>query len=35
MMACDPRDKEDIKKLMLQILTEVRARLEQAEAVAG
>jgi hypothetical protein len=35
MAACDPRGKEDIKALMLQILIEVRARLEQAEAVAG
>ena len=35
MMGCDPRRKEDIKSLMLQILVEVRARLEQAEAVAG
>ena len=35
MMGCDPRQKEDIKKLMLQILSEVRVRLEQAEAVAG
>ena len=35
MMGCDPRRKEDIKALMLQILIEVRTRLEQAEAVAG
>jgi len=35
MMGCDPRRKDDIKALMLQILIEVRARLEQAEAVAG
>jgi uncharacterized protein len=34
-VACDPRAKEDIKGLMLQILIEVRTRLEQAEAVAG
>ena len=35
MFACDPRDKEDIKALMLQILLEVRDRLERADAVAG
>jgi signal recognition particle receptor subunit beta len=35
MTTCDVRRKEDIKTLMLQILIRVRARLEQAEAVAG
>jgi signal recognition particle receptor subunit beta len=35
MVGCDPRRKEDIKSLMLQILVEVRDRLDQAEAVAG
>jgi signal recognition particle receptor subunit beta len=35
MRGCDPRNREDIKSLMLQILIEVQARLEQAEAVAG
>lgn len=32
--SCDPRQKEDVKRLMLHILHEVQARLERAE-VAG
>jgi signal recognition particle receptor subunit beta len=31
---CDPRDREDVKSLMLYILFEVLRRLEQAEAAA-
>lgn len=33
-VGCDPREKDDVKSLMLTILHEVRARLE-AKAVAG
>jgi signal recognition particle receptor subunit beta len=32
---CDPRVREDVKALMLRILTDVLGRLEKASAVAG
>ena len=34
MIPCDPREKEDIKSLMLKILLEVHGRLEQADTDA-
>jgi signal recognition particle receptor subunit beta len=34
-ISCDPREREDVKALMLHILMGVLGRLEQASAVAG
>jgi signal recognition particle receptor subunit beta len=34
-IACDPREREDVKALMLHILMGVLGRLEQSSAVAG
>lgn len=34
-IACDPREREDVKSLMLHILMGVLSRLEHASAVAG